>query len=266
MFFLISDIIIQMITIRNILLFVFLLSLIVSIHEFGHLVAAKIFGVYCSEYSIGFGPKLFSKKGKETEYNIRAIPLGGFVAMAGDTENSLETSVDTTNILFIGIGAFVGLDSIIKGRMNTNTMGFFSDNTRFEEPESYYKYVTPHDLKDYGFIPEFIGRFPIVCNVNKLSVDSLVAILKEPKNALIKQYSDLLQMDGVKLTFEDKALEMIAQEAYDLNTGARALRSILEKVLEDVMYEAPLKAMNGINEIKVTADMAEQRCKVRKSA
>lgn len=87
-----------MITIRNILLFVFLLSLIVSIHEFGHLVAAKIFGVYCSEYSIGFGPKLFSKKGKETEYNIRAIPLGGFVAMAGDTENSLETSVDTTNI------------------------------------------------------------------------------------------------------------------------------------------------------------------------
>ena len=174
--------------------------------------------------------------------------------------------VDTTNILFIGIGAFVGLDSIIKSRMNTNTMGFFSDNTRFEEPESYYKYVTPHDLKDYGFIPEFIGRFPIVCNVNKLSVESLLAILKEPKNALIKQYGDLLQMDGVKLTFEDKALEMIAQEAYDLNTGARALRSIIEKVLEDVMYEAPLKALNGVTEIQVTADMVEQRCKIRKIA
>lgn len=87
-----------MIIFRNILLFVLLLSLIVSIHELGHLIAAKIFNVYCSEYSIGFGPKIFSHKGKETEYNIRAIPLGGFVAMAGDTDNSLETQVDTTNI------------------------------------------------------------------------------------------------------------------------------------------------------------------------
>ena len=89
-----------MIVLRNIFLFVILLSLIVSIHEFGHLLAAKIFGVYCSEYSIGFGPKIFSKKCKETEYNIRAIPLGGFVAMAGDTDNSLESKVDTTGIPF----------------------------------------------------------------------------------------------------------------------------------------------------------------------
>ena len=86
--------------IKNILLFVLLLSTIVSIHEFGHLIAAKIFGVYCQEYSIGMGPKLFSKKGKETEFSIRALPIGGFVAMAGDTDNSLETSVDTTNIPF----------------------------------------------------------------------------------------------------------------------------------------------------------------------
>ena len=89
-----------MITLKNLFLFALLLSVIVSIHEFGHLVAAKIFGVYCKEYSIGMGPKIFSKKGKETEYSIRALPLGGFVAMAGDNENALETSVDTTDIPF----------------------------------------------------------------------------------------------------------------------------------------------------------------------
>ena len=89
-----------MIILKNLFLFALLLSVIVSIHEFGHLVAAKIFGVYCKEYSIGMGPKIFSKKGKETEYSIRALPLGGFVAMAGDNENALETSVDTTDIPF----------------------------------------------------------------------------------------------------------------------------------------------------------------------
>lgn len=174
--------------------------------------------------------------------------------------------VDTTNILFIGIGAFVGLDTIIKRRMGTNKIGFTAERDNGAKEEAYYKYATPQDLRDYGFIPEFVGRFPIISSVEKLSIDALTTILKEPKNSLVKQYTELLAMDGVQLIFEDEAVKEIATKAYDLDTGARGLRSIMEKVMMDIMYDAPRLAVEGQKQIIITKDMVIDRCVLKKEA
>lgn len=171
--------------------------------------------------------------------------------------------VDTTNILFIGIGAFVGLDTIIKRRMGTNKIGFTAERDNGAKEEAYYKYATPQDLRDYGFIPEFVGRFPIISSVEKLSIDTLTTILKEPKNSLVKQYTELLAMDGVQLIFEDEAVKEIATKAYDLGTGARGLRSIMEKVMMDIMYDAPRLAVEGQKQIIITKDMVINRCALK---
>lgn len=160
--------------------------------------------------------------------------------------------IDTTNILFIVGGAFDGLDKIINARLGHRAIGFNAtvegnDTRKLDET---LREVLPEDLVKFGLIPEFIGRVPIVTTLNELDRDSLIRILKEPKNALIKQYRKLFSYDNVKLSFEDDALEAIADLAIDRKTGARGLRSIMEKVMMDVMYTIP--SDKSIREVVIT--------------
>jgi ATP-dependent Clp protease ATP-binding subunit ClpX len=156
--------------------------------------------------------------------------------------------VDTSNILFIVGGAFDGIEDIIKARTNKKLIGFGADIS--DKTEVDLKDVTTEDLLKYGLIPEFIGRVPIIVSLQDLNVDSLVRILKEPKNSLIKQYQKLFELDGVKLTFEEEAIEEIAKKAFEQKTGARGLRTIMEDILLDVMYEIP--SIENIEEVVVT--------------
>lgn len=160
--------------------------------------------------------------------------------------------VDTKNILFILSGAFVGLDSIIEKRLGGGRIGFDANARNEIEKGTITKYATPQDIRDFGFIPEFIGRFPIITSVNPLSENDLVTILTHPKNALIKQYTELLNMDGVDLEFTDDALLEIAKISNLLNTGARGLRSVIEEVMVDIMYEAPLLSSKSKKKSKIT--------------
>ncbi|MDY3006896.1 ATP-dependent Clp protease ATP-binding subunit ClpX [Anaerococcus sp. AGMB00486] len=147
--------------------------------------------------------------------------------------------VDTTNILFIVGGAFDGIKDIIKQRTSKKSIGFGAEDS--ENKDISLNDVSTEDLLKYGLIPEFIGRVPIVVSLEDLDVDSLVRILKEPKNSLIKQYQKLFELDGVKLTFEDEAIKEIAEKAFKQETGARGLRTILEDLLLDVMFDIPSK-------------------------
>jgi len=148
--------------------------------------------------------------------------------------------VDTTNILFILSGAFVGLDAIIKDRVGHGRIGFESAlRNEMVNDDNIYDFASPQDIREFGFIPEFVGRFPIISHVNKLTEEDLFTILKEPKNALVKQYEQLLAMDNTELIIEDDALKAIAKIAFELETGARGLRAIFEEVMEDVMFNAP---------------------------
>ena len=162
--------------------------------------------------------------------------------------------VDTKNILFILSGAFVGLDGIIEKRMGGTRIGFNSENTETLHPDTFNKYVTPQDLRTFGFIPEFVGRFPIMTHVNPLKKEDLVRILVDPKNSLIKQYTELIGYDGVDVEFTKSALEEIAQIALDMNTGARGLRTVMETVMTDIMYEAPKKAAKATERVKYKID------------
>jgi len=149
--------------------------------------------------------------------------------------------IDTTNILFICGGAFDGLDKIIMNRIGKKSMGFIADIQTRDNKDigEILEKVLPEDLLKYGLIPEFVGRLPILVTLNSLDKDALIRILKEPKNALVKQYKKLFEMDNVDLEFEDEALEEIAKLAMERNTGARGLRSILEDIMREVMYEIP---------------------------
>ncbi len=149
--------------------------------------------------------------------------------------------VDTSHILFIGGGAFNGLDKIISQRIGKHLIGF---NSEFETRQELtlgeiLKHVRPGDLLKYGFIPEFIGRIPVVATLNELEESSLIRILKEPKNALIRQYQKLFEFDHVKLHFKEDALRAIAEKAIELEMGARGLRSVLETIMLDLMFEIP---------------------------
>ena len=149
--------------------------------------------------------------------------------------------IDTSNILFICGGAFDGLDKIVEARLDRNSIGFnaeIADKTEREIGEV-LKEVTPQDLVKFGLIPEFVGRVPITVTLEGLSKEALVRILTEPRNALVKQYQKLFDFDDVKLTFEEDAVDKIAQMAYERETGARGLRSIMEKTMMNVMYEIP---------------------------
>ena len=149
--------------------------------------------------------------------------------------------IDTSNILFICGGAFDGLDKIVEARLDRNSIGFNAEIADKSEREigEVLKEVTPQDLVKFGLIPEFVGRVPITVTLEGLSKEALVRILTEPRNALVKQYQKLFDFDDVKLTFEDGAVDKIAQMAYERETGARGLRSIMDKTMMNVMYEIP---------------------------
>lgn len=147
--------------------------------------------------------------------------------------------VNTKNILFICGGAFDGLQSIIEKRMGKQLVGFNSTEVNTADRTAAMRAVTPHDLVKYGIIPELVGRIPVITALDNLDVNAFIRILKEPKNALFKQYQYLLSLDGVELEFTDEAAEMIAQKAYDLKTGARGLRSIMEDIMQEYMFNVP---------------------------
>ena len=162
--------------------------------------------------------------------------------------------IDTTNILFICGGAFVGLDKIVASRKDDTTLGFGGKVKLGADEVDYAALddVKPQDLTKFGLIPEFVGRLPIVVNLDPLGEDALVKILTEPKNAIIKQYQKLVGIDGVKLTVEEDAVREIAQTAIRLKTGARGLRTIIEGVMTDVMYQIPSE--NDVEEVVVTKE------------
>jgi len=165
--------------------------------------------------------------------------------------------INTERILFICGGAFVGLDKIVQRRLGGKSMGFHS--TRFHDPDlvarEAVQQVEPEDLLSFGLIPEFIGRLPVTATLNELTEDELTTILTEPKNAMTKQYTKLLAMDGVGLTFTKDALRALAAEALKKGTGARALRAMLERIMLDMMYEAPSR--DDIAEITVNRAVVE---------
>ncbi len=170
-------------------------------------------------------------------------------------------SIDTANILFICGGAFDGLEKIIEARLDRKAIGFNTEVTQktHKEISELLQEVTPQDLVKFGLIPEFVGRVPICVALRGLDKEALIRILKEPKNALIKQYQKLFDLDGVRLTFEEDAVKAIADKAYERKTGARGLRSIMEGVLMDTMYQIP--SDESIEECLITRETVEEESK-----
>ena len=165
--------------------------------------------------------------------------------------------VDTRNILFICGGAFDGIERKIAQRMNTHTVGYNSvQNVRKIDKDDLMKYVQPQDLKSFGLIPEIIGRLPVLTYLNPLNREALRRILLEPKNSIVKQYEKLFEMDGTKLTFTEDALQLIVDKAVEYKLGARGLRSIVESIMMDAMFEVPSK---HLKEFEVTRDYAQQQ-------
>ena len=182
-------------------------------------------------------------EGSEVEVPVGATNKNAMVPM---------TTVNTKNILFICGGAFPGLEDIIKERLNRlASIGFFADlKDKYDNDPDLLSKVTVDDIRAYGMIPEFIGRLPVIFTLKGLTKESLVKILKEPKNAIIRQYQKLLAMDEVELTFDDEALEAIAELALKKKTGARALRAIIEEFMLDIMYEIPKD--DNIGKVRIT--------------
>ena len=166
-------------------------------------------------------------------------------------------TIDTSNILFICGGAFDGLDKIVEARLDRKAIGFNTEVSQKSNKEisDLLQEVTPQDLVKFGLIPEFVGRVPICVSLRGLDKEALMRILKEPKNALIKQYQKLFDMDDVELTFDEEAVEAIADKAFERKTGARGLRSILESVMMDTMYEIP--SDDTIQSCVITKDAVE---------
>ena len=158
--------------------------------------------------------------------------------------------VDTKHILFVFGGTFVGLDAIVEKRLNMKSLGFKKDDAKSDEERSKAKEVRAEDLIEFGMIPEFVGRLPIIATLHELDEEHLVRILKEPKNALVKQYKALFEIEGVELDFMDDALTTVAKEAIARKSGARGLRTILERAMMDIMYQMP--DQEGIQECLIT--------------
>jgi ATP-dependent Clp protease ATP-binding subunit ClpX len=166
--------------------------------------------------------------------------------------------IDTTNILFVCGGAFDGLEQIIKRRIGQKVIGFSTDGTKADlKPGEYLSMVLPEDLLKFGLIPEFVGRLPVISTLEPLDEEALVRILTEPKNALVKQYQKLLEMDNVGLEFDQESLDAIAKEAIKRNTGARGLRAIIEAIMLDVMFEIPSRT--DVATCKVTKDTVQNK-------
>ncbi|CAG7913493.1 MULTISPECIES: ATP-dependent Clp protease ATP-binding subunit ClpX [Mammaliicoccus] len=160
--------------------------------------------------------------------------------------------IDTTNILFILGGAFDGIDEVIKRRLGEKVIGFSSSGDEISDEESLLSQIRPEDLQSYGLIPEFIGRIPIVANLETLDVDALKNILTQPKNALVKQYTKMLELDDVELQFDEQALTAISELAIERKTGARGLRSIIEEALIDIMFDIP--SSSDVSKVVITED------------
>ncbi|WP_281512406.1 ATP-dependent Clp protease ATP-binding subunit ClpX, partial [Mammaliicoccus vitulinus] len=158
--------------------------------------------------------------------------------------------IDTTNILFILGGAFDGIDEVIKRRLGEKIIGFSSSGEEISDEESLLSQIRPEDLQSYGLIPEFIGRIPIVANLETLDVDALKNILTQPKNALVKQYTKMLELDDVELQFDEEALTAISELAIERKTGARGLRSIIEEALIDIMFDIP--SSSDVSKVVIT--------------
>ncbi len=166
-------------------------------------------------------------------------------------------AVDTRNILFICGGAFDGIERKIAQRMNTHTVGFNSvQHVRQIDKDAMMQYIQPQDLKSFGLIPELIGRLPVLTYLNQLDREALASILTEPKNSIVKQYEKLFEMDGIKLTFTPEALNVIVNKAMEYKLGARGLRSIVESIMMDAMFEVPSKRVKSF---EVTAEYAQQQ-------
>lgn len=158
--------------------------------------------------------------------------------------------IDTTNILFILGGAFDGIDEVIKRRLGEKVIGFASNEADKYDEETLLEQIRPEDLQSYGLIPEFIGRVPIVANLETLDVAALKNILTQPKNALVKQYTKMLELDNVELEFSEEALSAISEKAIERKTGARGLRSIIEEALIDIMYDVP--SSENVSKVVIT--------------
>ena len=166
--------------------------------------------------------------------------------------------LNTSNILFIAGGAFDGIDKIIKTRLNFQSIGFKSSDEKIvnENEENVLKFVNPHDIRSYGLIPEIIGRLPVMCHLNPLSKDALRDIMTVPKNALVKQYTRLFEMDDIEFTITPGAIDYIVEKAYEFQIGARGLRTLCEAILNDAMFNLP---SSDINELKITKVYADQK-------
>jgi len=168
--------------------------------------------------------------------------------------------IDTTNILFICGGAFEGIDKIIQNRIGKKVIGFGANIEGAKEKDvgEILNHILPQDLLKYGMIPEFVGRVPIIVTLHSLDKETLIKILTEPKNALVKQYQKLFEMDGTILEFTEEAIESIAQKALERNTGARGLRAIIEEIMLDVMFDIPSES--SIEKCIVTKETVEEKC------
>ncbi|WEV60086.1 ATP-dependent Clp protease ATP-binding subunit ClpX [Streptococcaceae bacterium ESL0729] len=169
--------------------------------------------------------------------------------------NQEMIQIDTKNILFIVGGAFDGIEDIVKSRLGEKIIGFGSNNKKLDDGASYMQEIISEDIQKFGLIPEFIGRLPVVAALDKLTEEDLIHILTKPKNALVRQYKKLMEFDGIELDFEDGALDAIAKKAIERKTGARGLRSIIEEVMMDLMYELP--SMEGVREVIITKDTVD---------
>ncbi|MDR0200291.1 MAG: ATP-dependent Clp protease ATP-binding subunit ClpX [Streptococcaceae bacterium] len=180
--------------------------------------------------------------------------------------NQEMIQVDTKNILFIAGGAFDGIEEIVKQRLGEKIIGFGANNKALDEDDSYMQEIIAEDIQQFGLIPEFIGRLPVVAALETLSEDDLVEILTKPKNSLVKQYQQLLRYDNVTLEFEESALRAIAQKAIARKTGARGLRSIIEETMLDVMFEVP--SQKEVTKVVITEEavLGEAKPVMEKSA
>lgn len=165
--------------------------------------------------------------------------------------------IDTSGILFICGGAFVGLEKIIQQRMVNRGIGFHAHVANSKEDDRIYQNVTNKDIIQFGFIPEFVGRFGMILNVDELKIEHLVKVLKEPKNSIVKQYQYIFELDGIELTFEDAALEYIAKKTKELKTNARGLKNIIEKILLPYQFDAINLVERGLKKIVISKDTVD---------
>ena len=163
--------------------------------------------------------------------------------------------VDTKDILFIVGGAFDGIEEIVKQRLGEKIIGFGQNNKAIDEGASYMQAIVADDIQKFGIIPELIGRLPVFAALEQLTVDDLVRILNEPRNALVKQYQTLLSYDDVELEFDEEALQAIARKAIERKTGARGLRSIIEETMMDVMFEVP--SQENVKLVRITKEAVD---------